>query len=173
MKYVLPKLNGEVGRMSFELNNGGRSKEFYFAEELNKSTGSYPIYDSNNKIVEYMDIIGNFSNKPTAFALDFYNYVTYESMSWLVLTVDNLMLFECALNEFPSKYLADEKIVKLVKEEEKRKYRTLCEMKQLTSLIDKLMYKKYVSKCLKMKLKRAEVLRKHLETLSQENEHEI
>ncbi|MBO5954499.1 MAG: hypothetical protein J6Q13_00845 [Clostridia bacterium] len=154
----IPKLLGKNGNKFFMFNDGTYSKLFYSAGEFDFYSCEFPILDESGKVVEYMDIIGNFSKDKTIFARKIYDYVTYEFFKPTIVRTPGFYGFYFALECFPAGYLTDERIKKFVIKEEKRKYEYLVNMKQFASLFERLGYKIFMKQILKKKLNKAKEL---------------
>lgn len=163
-KYLFkePQIIGEVGNKQFVLYDGQISKPFFTNAEFDSRIGSYPILNENNEIVEYMDLIGNFTNKPTKFAKEFSSYIDSRRLG--VSDAYAGSIFFCTgLIDFPSKYLVDKKIRKIVKAEENYKFKTACMENNLVYLLTKLKCKLYLIDIYNQKIARAERLLKQMQ----------
>lgn len=159
-------LQGELGEKKFVLRNGQETKTFYDAGNFNYSIGQFPIYNENNEIVEYMDLMGTFSKENTNLAVYLYNYVLAESYMPL-----GSMVYQCGIYNFPSKYLTNEKVKRFIVQEEKARYK---KMKTYNiSLIEKLNYRIHTTRCLQNKLKNAKHLIKEQQKQEKELKNEI
>ena len=167
MSKKFPKITGETGNITFEFENGKKSKSIYATLDFQEDIASYPILNNNKEIVEYMDIAGNFSKEPTKFALELFNYVFFENYHPLLIRTSTQNFYYCALLSFPSKYLINKNVLKYIEEEERNKFKTLCANKEFTSLLEMLKYKLYVKRCLKQKLERAEQLKAYPEIVEE------
>ncbi|MBR4998340.1 MAG: hypothetical protein IKY10_00525, partial [Clostridia bacterium] len=74
-------LCGELGNKYFAFPDGTSSKSFYDAQKFSFRFGQFPIIDKDGNVVEYMDILGNFSKENTDLAYDLYIYA---------LSIDNV-----------------------------------------------------------------------------------
>ena len=163
MMDYMPKLIGKDGEKFFMFQNQMCSKVFYDAGKFDVLACQFPILNEKGEVVEYMDILGNFSKENTHFARKIYRYVTYEFLQPTILRRSKLNFYYFALADFPSFYLVDEKIKKFVIEEERRKYQFLINSHQFVSLFERLRYKMVMKQILREKLKKAKNIKKELE----------
>jgi hypothetical protein len=157
--YQMPKLIGEKGNMHFRFETGEKSKTIYFVGKFDEFTGEYPIYDENNQLVEYMDILGNFSKEKTELAECLYRHAIQERIMPVVAYAGYYTYFRAAIIDFPSKFLVDEKVRDAILKEERRKYNHMVSTHQFCSLLDRLSYKIYANQVIKAKLKKAQKLK--------------
>jgi len=123
--------------------------------------GSYEICDLNGNVVEYMDLLGNFSKEPTVFAMHFNQYVQSKYLGVRYGIPPNTILYT-SIVDFPSRYFMNKKIVKILKEEEYVRFKLACSRKSFVNMFEKIIYKHYVNSIFKKKLKRAKVAEKSL-----------
>ena len=161
-KVGMPKLIGEVGTMKFLLSDGTETKTFYSVTEFDVTRGQYPILNKDNEIIEYMDILGNFTKGKSEFAKVYYEYYNSIINIPFIRTVSANLMYT-GLSEFPSRFLADEKIKKIIIAEEKRRFWWALKNHLFKSLIEALRYKKYVNGCLKDKLTKADIYKQNKE----------
>ena len=155
----MPILDGCDGCYYFNIQNETSTKFFHHAGDFDETSGVYPIYNEKNEIVEYMDVLGNFTQKPTRFAKLFYRYVTYEQMLPLVFKRNQLHSgYACAFDSFPIKYFLNKKFVQLIKDEENRKIEEMKRQKFIYSFFDVLGYRLSVIRNLKEKINMAKAL---------------
>ena len=157
VKYM-PKLLGEDGKKYFKFNDESVSKTFFSAGKFDVLACQFPILNEKGEVVEYMDILGNFSKENTHFARKIYRYITYEFLQPTIVRISKSNFYYFALADFPSAYLTDEKIKKFIIEEEKRKYKYLVHSHQFVSLFERLRYKIIMKQILRRKLKKAKTL---------------
>lgn len=150
----------------FVLYNGKRTQTFYDCAKFDEYIGSYPILDKDNEVVEYMDLIGNFTKQPTEFAKDLYDYISGRDVA-VVRYYMYIKTYYTSLTEFPAKYLLNSQVREIVEDEEKYKSKNL--NKSVKGLIPRLKCKLYLNKTLNKKLKRAKEYIKDAETLAEEN----
>lgn len=170
--YPLPVLEGLEGRKFFVFDNLDMSKDFYDSGEFDEEIGAYPIFDESGNVVEYMDLLGNFSNKPTSLAKFFYRYVCTEEKMPFFVPYPQEMFYITGLLNFPSKFMVDEKVRQAIKKEELRRYRLLSKDKIFPSLIVRLQYKAYLKSILKQKVCKANKLKSLIEQQSKLNSSE-
>lgn len=154
MKIIeIPELIELNGKKQFALYDGKLTKEIYDCKDFDKETGVYAILDEQNNVVEYMDILGNFTTQPTLFAREFYYYISSRS-SGVILKVEPGYMFFTSLTNFPSRFLANAEIRKIVKDEEMYKYKTACENMLLSGFVNRLRCKRFLLDVFKGKVKR-------------------
>lgn len=163
-----PKIVGEVGNMQFILFDGVKTKSFFNAAEFDCLKGVYPILNQHGQVIEYMDILGNFTIQPTKFAKDFNSYINSRNRGICYGCVENYVYFTTLL-DFPSKYLINNKVRNIVKREELSKYKNACKNKQFSSLLDKLGYRLYISRIFNKKVAKAKTA---LKILNVENKND-
>ena len=164
---IKPVMVGEIGEMKFMFSNGKTSKSFYNAGVLDDYQGVYPILDKEGNVVEYMDLLGQFSPQPTDFASSFHYFAFFERYSYLIMRNERMSYYDCAINHFPSKYLIDERMVKIAREIERNRFQYMCKHDMFVSIFDKLSYRLYMKKCFKIKLERAKYLSQDMETVEE------
>ena len=153
-------LMGTAGKKHFVLPNRQITKKFYNAQSFDMRTGQFPILDENGEIIEYMDLMGNFTKTNTLFAKKLYNYVASER-NIPFITKAHGDYYYCGLLDFPSKYLIDDNVKHFIKMEERRRYLKLCNNHNFSSIFQRLMYKRYTNKVWKQKERKAEYLKTH------------
>ena len=169
MSYFEPQLVGKIGERQFVLHNGDITKEFYNVGLFDIETGMYPILNEKEEVVEYMDMLGNFSKHTTKFAYHFYKYaVSSKDVPFLVSSY--MKISYSGLVDFPSRYLADEKIKEIIKKEEKRRFKYARRHNEFDSLIDIVRYRIYLKQVWADKVLRAERFK---ETLEKAKDNEI
>lgn len=159
MNYIIPQLSGETGNMYFEFYDGKKSKIFHSAKSLDAQNGTFEIKLLNDE-TQYMDLLGNFSQKPTEFASALYDYISFENYNHLVYRSLKYVYFKTALVNFPSKFLINKDVLNFIVEFEWKRYQTLIENNRFVSLIEKASYKHFILKNIKAKLKRMKRLSK-------------
>ena len=170
MKFQLPVINGEVGERYFVFANGRKSKEFYDVSEFDKFNGCYPILDQSGNVVEYMDMLGNFSKTPTEFASKFHHFVFFERYSALISRSSASAYYECAINWFPSKFLISQEIQEIVKEIEKQRFKKMCRTGCFVSIFERVRYFLYMKECMNIKLDKAKQLSQNPKVVNEVNE---
>lgn len=133
---------------------------FYDNAEFDCYIGAYPILDKNKKVVSYMDLLGNFTDKPTEFSKDFYDYVSQRDVD-VAYEYPYVTVLFTSLIDFPAKYMANDQIKELVIAEEEYKIKKVC--KETKNLILRLRCKKYLKRVLNKKLKEAKEFAKQNE----------
>ena len=103
-----PILESKLGNYSFRLYDGSQTKEFSAIGDFNDNLGCYEICDGNGSIVEYMDLIGNFSKKPTTFAMHFNNYFKTRFFG-VRYGVSPYGIYYTSVIDFPSRYFTNKK----------------------------------------------------------------
>lgn len=164
--YYEPILKGEIGKMEFELFDGLKTKSFYNVGEFDEVFGQFPILNEKEEIVEYMDLLGNFTENRTELAKYFYQYCI-SIVDVPVIKMGRYKMFYTGISEFPSKYLLDERTKKIIKAEEKRRFKLSCKCHKFDSLIEMLRYRKYVNSYIKEKLQRAEEYAEELKIINE------
>lgn len=164
MENLIPKLQGKLGEKYFLFFDGRKSKTFYDASNLNTELGCYEILNADGKVVEYMDMLGQFTKAPTEFALCFCEYLMFEEYYPLVYQLPNSTTYTTALIDFPSKFLADAKVMKIVKEIENARINHLSQNGKLLSARDVNEYRKYVNNVFKLKMNH---MKRYVNELSQ------
>ena len=157
-------VGGENG-VKFVLNNGAETKSVFAFLEFNKSLGCFEILNKNYDVVEYMDLLGNFTTQPTKFAKRFYEYI--ESSNYGVGFGCPNYVFYTSLIDFPSKYLRSKEVRQIVKAEEEYKYQRACDYSIFVSLLEKLKYKIYYKNIYKQKIEKMKYV------LKTDNENEV
>lgn len=145
-----PKTKDDGYMKRFVLYNGVETKEFYNHAGFDKEIASYPILDRYGKVVEYMDLIGNFTRKPTDFATALYEYMQGRDMD-LVQDYQYLVTFNTSLTDFPAKYMINPDVKKLVKAEEVYKFKKACENKVIKGLLNRVRCKRYLNRVINRK----------------------
>lgn len=168
-KFEKPYAITEDGKIKFVLWDGTKTKSVFNVADFDSANGVFPILNEQNQVVEYMDLIGNFTKQPTKFAQCFNDYID-SRLYGVGDRFEGLMFFYCRLVDFPSKYLVDKKIRKIVKDEEAYRYQQACEDKFFEKLIHRLCYKLYLREIYKKKIKKAERLIKHKNKLGKDLE---
>lgn len=156
-----PEILGQIGSLKFVLFDGTETKSVYSVGEYDKKLGVYPILNKNNEVCEYMDLIGNFTSKPTTFAKYFNEYIDSEKRGVGYGDV-RCFIYYTGLIDFPSRYLIDKKVSNIVKQEELKRYNLACKRKLFISLFDRLKYKIYVSNIYNRKVSKAKQYFKQL-----------
>lgn len=141
-------LKGELGKKRFVLRNGQETKTFYNAGNFDYTIGQFPIYDENDQVVEYMDLMGTFSKNNTNMAIRLYYYMLAENY----FPYYNMVFCEGILN-FPSKYFTNTEVQDFIIEEELIRDELM--KNNNVSLVNRLRYRRMVSQCLKQKIKKA------------------
>lgn len=150
-------ISGDLGKRHFTFPDGTKSKTFYDAQKFNFRYGQFPILDKNGKVVEFMDILGNFSQDNTDLAADLYYYA---------ISINNVPVknfgkrgsYYTGLLDFPSKHLVDEKVRNFIQEQEDLRFDSFCKFGQFNNLFEKLRYKRYIKQVFKNKIKKASSL---------------
>ena len=156
-------LIGETGNKKFVLRNGNKTKTFYDAKKFDFTCGQYPIVNENNEIVEYMDLMGTFTQEKTEVAFEIYYYLL--SMQYL----PNYSRFGYkGIIDFPSKYLVDPDVRKFSVEEEKYRNKFVKNSSSIP-LFERLTYVHTMKSVLRSKLRKANRLAscEHLNDLTQ------
>lgn len=156
-----PAIFGEKGNMQFVLFDNTITKSFFNALDFDRATGCFPIINKNCRTVEYMDLIGNFTKKPTKFAKEFYDYLETRCCC-AVSGCACYAVYRSYLIDFPSKYMIDPKVRTIVKNEEKYRYIIACKSGDIRTLIMKLRSKLYLRKLYLQKVRKAERLKKKM-----------
>ena len=151
-KFEHPQIIGELGDFKFVLHDYSLTKEFHSAGEFDDFRGVYPIMDKKGKIVEYMDLVGNFTKSPTKFARYFNEYIKARNFGIGYGSVE-YFIYSTALLDFPSKYMTNKKIREIVHDEEMYRYKNACKKGMFISFINKLGYKLYIKNIYKSKIK--------------------
>lgn len=159
--YALASDNG----VKFILNNGAETKSVFAFLEFNKSLGCFEILNKDYQVVEYMDLLGNFTKQPTQFAKQFSEYI--ESSNSGVGFGYPSFVFYTTLLDFPSKYLRSKEVRQIVKAEEEYKYLRACKHSTFVSLLDKLKYKLYYKRIYKQKIDKMKYV------LAKDNQNEV
>ena len=163
-----PEISGQIGSMKFILYDGTETKLFFSVGDYNEKLGVYPILNKDNEIVEYMDLIGNFTCEPTTYAKYFKEYIN--SRKYGVGYGDvGCFIYYTGLIDFPSKYLIDKRVRKIVKQEEIERYNLACKRKLFFSLMDRLKYKIYVTNIYNRKVAKAKQYYKQFKDIDVEN----
>ena len=143
--------NGEV---KFNLYNGIKTKSVFAFYEFNEDLGGYIIINEKGEKVEFMDCLGNFTKNPTQFAKLFNNYINSTEIGY----GDPVFTYYTSLIDFPSKYLINEEVRKIVKNHENYKIQKAYQECGFINLIECLKYKIYVNKIYKQKIQKAKRL---------------
>ena len=160
-EFKKPILEGEFGNYSFKLYNGMQTKKFISLGKFDTSLGVYEICDCQGNVIEYMDIMGNFSKKPSDFANHFNNYIETKYLGINYSTPPSCLYYTWLI-DFPSKYLINKNVRKIIKNEEVERYNRACKNGTFCRLLDKLRYKIYIDKVFNQKLARAKDTEKKL-----------
>lgn len=144
--------------VQFVLFDGTVSKVVFEVLAFDKYLGVFPIVNKDKEIVEYMDIVGNFTKKPTKFAQEFYSYICSNNVGYGY----PCFTFYTALLDFPSKYLTDTKIRKIVKNHENYKIQEAKQNGEFNNLFEILRFKLYSKSIYNQKIAKADKLQKRL-----------
>ncbi len=158
-EFKKPSIIGDIGNMQFVLYDGVKTKPVFNAMAFNSSIGSYPILNKQNQVIEYMDLVGNFTKTPTEFAKEFSSYID-SRLSGVIFGYAGFITFYTRLLDFPSKYLTDNRIRKIVKDLEEFRYREACNKGEFATLLERLRYKMYFRNIYHKKVKKAERIKK-------------
>lgn len=160
------------GKVEFVLYDGTKTKSVFAFLEFDNCLGMFGILNEKYEVVEYMDILGNFSKKPTMFAKRFNEYIN-SSKYGIGYGCPQFMFFT-SLIDFPSKYLSSKKVRQIVKQEEEFKYKKACIFGEFSSLLEKLKYRLYYKKIYKQKIdKMKSDLKCKTENFDQQNYFEL
>ena len=152
-------LNGDLGEKYFIFPNGERSKTFYNANKFMYIYGQYPILNEKGEVVEYMDLMGNFSEGHTELAHALYAYaISINQIPFRAFGLSGEAY--TGVYHFPSKFLKDEKVREFIKNEEDYRYCRLCECNRFRSIIERMRYKHYIDTIWKQKMKKVQRLLK-------------
>ena len=157
-EFKRPVLDGGYGNYYFKLYDGSQTKKFDELKEFNNDLGCFEICDKKGHIVEYMDLMGNFSKRPTSFARHFNNYINSRHMGVRYSTPPNCLYYTYII-DFPSRYFINKNVREVIKSEEEERYNRACKNGSLRGMLEKLGYKMYVDKVFKQKLKRAKYIK--------------
>lgn len=139
----------------FVLYNGRKTKSFCNCLEFDNKLGVYPIVDKNGKIVEYMDIVGNFTAQPTRLAMVLNEYVKSRCQGVRFICGTSTCFYFTTLTDFPSKYMTDKTVRDFIKKEEQYKYTLACKNNVFPNFIAKLRYKLYVMDVYNQKIQKS------------------
>lgn len=145
------QLVGETGHKNFILPDGKHTKKFYDVSEIDLETGEFSILDGQGNVVEYMDIMGTFTQNNTEVA----KYLCHYALSSRYIPVRTCPigdLYYSGLVSFPSKFLSDDKVRNFIKSQEDYRYKKLCHKKCFRSLFERFYYKHYISELWKEKM---------------------
>lgn len=163
-------LKGELGKRYFVFPNGEKTKTFYNADKFIFSYGQYPILNENGDVVEYMDLMGNFSEGQTELARRLYDYaLSINQIPYKALGVQGQAY--TGVLDFPSKFLKNEKVREFIEREEKKRFHRLCRGNGIPSFLHRIRYKLYIDKVWKQKMKKVQRLLQ--EDAEQQNDLEI
>ena len=161
-KFKKPQAIVENGETKFILWDGTKTKAVYSFYEFNDVLGGFIILNDKHEEVEFMDCVGNFTKQPTIFAKHFNRYIN--STGGSIIYGSPYFEYVTSLVDFPSKYLTDKKIRKIVKNEENYKIYNAKQNKELDGLLDIVVYRCYVNNVYKQKIKKAQKFLENLKT---------
>ena len=150
------------GQTVFVLYDGSITKKVHSFYEFNDVLGGFVILNDKQEEVEFMDCLGNFTKKPTAFAKYFNTYINSACQG--IKYGFPFSVYFTTLSDFPSKYLIDKKVRKIVKNEENFKIFTAMRCGDLNNLIEVVRYRCLVNDIYKKKIEKANKLLKNLKT---------
>jgi len=165
-EFEFPNLIKEEDGYCFKLYDGTLTKKFASAKSYDSAKGTFAICNSHGKVVEYMDLMGNFTKKPTKFASDFKSYMASRNYG-IVFVYASRYDFYTHLIDFPSKYLVDDKVKNVVWNEEMSRYQEACDDGMLLTMMSRLHCRRYIKNVFKNKVKKANKLKQKIkETLN-------
>ncbi len=167
--FTKPKLQADQNGKYFKFYDGSRSKSIYGIGKFDDESGVYPILNNEGKVVEYMDLLGNFVQEPTKLALRFSDYY-YENMTRpLVYGYGGYRVFDSPLKDLPSKYMVSKKVQKAVRAVEKRAIVDFKNQNGFKNLFELMSYRKYQYSLMMKKFNKARKHSKDLEIVEEIN----